>query len=65
MEDLIRFAIFWVKQHPVTIVVALVVLGALRWLLNWKSAKDRENERVVRSLVEKSRGNYKDLRPLR
>jgi hypothetical protein len=65
MEDLIRFAIFWVKQHPVPIVVALVVLGALRWLLNWKSAKDRENERVVRSLVEKSRGNYKDLRPLR
>jgi hypothetical protein len=37
---------------------------ALSWLLNRKNAQDREAERVIRSLVEKSRDKYKDLRPL-
>ncbi|MGH7897578.1 MAG: hypothetical protein ACREQQ_06475 [Candidatus Binatia bacterium] len=65
MEDLIRFAIFWVKQHPGVIVGALVAFLALHWLLNRKSARKREAERVIQSLVDRSREKYKDVRPLR
>jgi len=64
MEDLIRFAIFWVKQHLEIVLGLLVAFGAASWLLNRKSARDREAERVIRNLVEGSRDKYKDTRPL-
>lgn len=68
MDDalyILRFAGRWVLDHPLVVgAVLLVVLGA-RWMLNRKSAQDRENERVIRTLEEGSRDKYKDLRPLR
>jgi hypothetical protein len=65
MADLIEFLIFWAKHHPIPVVVAVIAFLVLTWLLNRKSAMDRDAERVVKSLVESSREKYKDVRPLR
>lgn len=65
MADLIEFLIFWVKHHPVPVAAAVIAFFVLTWLLNRKSAMDRDAERVVKSLVESSRDKYKDVRPLR
>jgi hypothetical protein len=65
MADLIEFLIYWAKHHPVPIVVGVVAFFVLTWLLNRKSATDRDAERVVKNLVETSRDKYKDVRPLR
>jgi hypothetical protein len=43
----------------------VIAFFVLTWLLNRKSAMDRDAERVVKSLVESSRDKYKDVRPLR
>jgi hypothetical protein len=65
MADLIEFLIFWAKHHPVPIVAGVVAFFVLTWLLNRKSAMDRDADRVVKNLVETSRDKYKDVRPLR
>jgi hypothetical protein len=68
MQDfpyLARFALGWVTSHPYTVAGVVFALVALTWLLNRRSKIDRENERVVKNLVEGSRGKYNDLRPLR
>jgi hypothetical protein len=65
MTDLVQFLIYWVKHHPIPVVVLLVGFLVLTWLLNRKSKADREAERVVKNLVESSRDKYKDVRPLR
>jgi len=65
MTDLFAFLVFWVQNHPVPVIAAVVALVVLTWLLNRKSTIDREAERVVKSLVEGSREKYKDVRPLR
>jgi hypothetical protein len=65
MADLIEFLIYWAKHHPVPVAVAVIGFFVLTWLLNRRSAMDRDAERVVKSLVESSRDKYKDVRPLR
>ena len=65
MTDLFTFLAFWVQNHPVPMIAAVVALVVLTWLLNRKSTIDREADRVVKSLVEGSREKYKDVRPLR
>ena len=65
MTDLFAFLVFWVQNHPVPVVAAVVAFVVLTWLLNRKSTIDREADRVVKSLVESSREKYKDVRPLR
>ena len=64
MTDLFTFLMFWVQNHPVPVIAAVVAFVVLTWLLNRKSTIDREADRVVKSLVEGSREKYKDLRPL-
>ena len=64
MTDLFTFLVFWVQNHPVPVIAAVVAFVVLTWLLNRKSTIDREADRVVKSLVEGSREKYKDLRPL-
>ena len=64
MTDLFTFLVFWVENHPVPVIAAVVAFVVLTWLLNRKSTIDREADRVVKSLVEGSREKYKDLRPL-
>ena len=64
MTDLFTFLMFWVQNHPVPVIAAVVAFAVLTWLLNRKSTIDREADRVVKSLVEGSREKYKDLRPL-
>jgi len=64
MTDLFAFLVFWVQNHPVPVIAAVVAFVVLTWLLNRKSTIDREADRVVKSLVEGSREKYKDLRPL-
>jgi hypothetical protein len=65
MADLVEFLIYWAKHHPVPVAAAFIGFLVLTWLLNRKSAMDRDAERVVRNLVEGSRDKYKDVRPLR
>jgi len=65
MTDLFAFLVFWVQNHPVPVIAAVVAFVVLTWLLNRKSTIDREADRVVKSLVEGSREKYKDVRPLR
>ena len=65
MTDLFAFLVFWVQNHPVPVIAAVVAFVVLTWMLNRKSTIDREAERVVKSLVEGSREKYKDVRPLR
>ena len=65
MTDLFAFLVFWVQNHPVPVIAALVAFVVLTWLLNRKSTIDREADRVVKSLVDGSREKYKDVRPLR
>jgi hypothetical protein len=68
MDDLIfvsRFAYHWALQHPIEVAVAIVAFLGVRWLLNRKSAAQREHERIIRGLEEGSRDKYKDPRPLR
>jgi len=65
MTDLVEFLVFWVKNHPVPVIAALVAFVVVTWLLNRKNAIDREADRVVKNLVEGARDKYKDVRPLR
>jgi hypothetical protein len=65
MTDLFAFLVFWVQNHPVPVIAAVVAFVVLTWLLNRKSIIDREADRVVKSLVDGSREKYKDVRPLR
>jgi hypothetical protein len=65
MTDLFAFLVFWVQNHPVPVIAAVVAFVVLTWLLNRKSTIDREADRVVKSLVDGSREKYKDVRPLR
>ena len=65
MTDLASFLVFWVQNHPLPVIGAVVAFLVLTWLLNRKSRVDREAERVVKQLVEGSREKYKDVRPLR
>ena len=65
MMDLVDYVVFWVTHHPIPVVAALVCLVVLTWLLNRKSPLDRENERVVKNLVESAKDKYRDTRPLR
>jgi len=65
MLDLVNFVIFWAQRHPIPIVVGIVGFLVLWWMLNRKSPLDRENDRVVKNLVDGAKGKYKDVRPLR
>jgi hypothetical protein len=65
MQDVLTFLAFWAKHHPFTIGAVVVGFFVVTWLLNRKSAADREAERVVKGLVEASKDKYKDVRPLR
>lgn len=65
MLDLVNFVIFWVQHHPIPVAIGVVGFLFVTWLLNRKSSLDRENERVIKSLVEGSKDKYKDVRPLR
>ena len=65
MLDIVNFVIFWSTRHPIPIVVGIVGVVVLTWLLNRKSALDRENDRIVKNLVDGSKDKYKDVRPLR
>lgn len=65
MADLVEFLIYWAKHHPVPVAAVVIGFFVLTWLLNRKSAMDRDADRVVRNLVEGSRDKYKDVRPLR
>jgi hypothetical protein len=65
MADLASYLVFWVQNHPLPVIGAIVAFVGLTWLLNRKSRMDREAERVVKQLVEGSREKYKDVRPLR
>jgi hypothetical protein len=51
-------------HHPIAVAVAVACFAIVTWLLNRKSALDRENDRVVKNLVEGARDKYKDVRPL-
>ena len=64
MSDILYFVYFWATHHPIAVAIGVVSFVVLTWLLNRKSALDRENERVVKTLVEGARDKYKDLRPL-
>lgn len=63
--DLINFLIFWAKHHPIPIAAVVVSFLVVTWLLNRKSAVDKEAERVVKDLIGSSKDKYKDTRPLR
>jgi hypothetical protein len=65
MADLLTFLAFWAKNHPLTIGSTILGFFVVTWLLNRKSAADREADRVVKGLVESSKDKYKDVRPLR
>jgi len=65
MEDVLTFLGFWAKQHPIAIGVVIVGFFVATWLLNRKSAADREADRVVKGLIDGSKDKYKDVRPLR
>ena len=65
MMDLVNYVVFWATHHPIPVVAGLVCFLLLSWLLNRKSPLDRENERVVKNLVESSKDKYRDTRPLR
>ncbi len=65
MLDIVNFVIFWAQRHPVPVIAGVIGLLVLTWMLNRKSALDRENERVIKSLVDGSKEKYKDGRPLR
>ena len=65
MSDLVAFVIFWVQHHPIPVAAAVVCFLVLTWLLNRKSTLDRENDRIVKNLVDGSKEKYKDVRPLR
>lgn len=64
VTDLVEFLVFWVKQNPLIIAAAVVALVVITWLLNRKSAMEREADRVVKDLVDGAKDKYKDLRPL-
>ena len=64
MSDIVEFLIFWAQRHPIPVVAGVVGFVVLTWLLNRKSPLDRENDRVVKNLVEGSKDKYKDTRPL-
>jgi hypothetical protein len=64
MSDILYFAYFWMTHHPIAVAVAVACFAIVTWLLNRKSALDRENDRVVKNLVEGARDKYKDVRPL-
>ena len=64
MSDIFYFVYFWTTHHPIAVAVGVVCFVVVTWLLNRKSAMDRENDRVVKNLVEGSKDKYKDLRPL-
>jgi len=65
MTDLVTFLGFWATNHPLVIGGVVIGFFVVTWLLNRKSASDREAERVVKGLVEGSKDKYKDVRPLR
>ncbi len=65
MMELVRFLVFWVKQHPYPPIAAVVAFLIIGWLLNRKSATTKENDRIVRNLVETSKDKYRDTRSLR
>lgn len=65
MSDLVTFLAFWAKNHLVVVVGAVLAFFVVTWLLNRRSAADREADRVVKGLVEASKDKYKDVRPLR
>lgn len=64
MSDIFYFVYFWTTHHPTAVAVLVACLIVVTWLLNRKSALDRENDRVVKNLVEGAKDKYKDLRPL-
>jgi hypothetical protein len=64
MSDIFYFAYFWITHHPTAVAVIVACFVVVTWLLNRKSAMDRENDRVVKNLVEGARDKYKDVRPL-
>lgn len=64
MTDILYFVYFWSTHHPIAVGVGIVTFLVLTWLLNRKSALDRENERVVKNLVDGAKDKYKDVRPL-
>ena len=65
MIDIFNFVVFWVQRHPIPVAAGVVCIFVLTWLLNRKSSLDRENDRIVKNLVESSKDKYKDTRPLR
>jgi type II secretory pathway component PulF len=65
MTDILYFVYFWTTHHPIAVAVTVAVFIVLTWLLNRKSTLDRENDRVVKNLVNGAKDKYKDVRPLR
>ena len=65
MSDLVEFLIFWITNHPIPVAAGALCFLVLTWLSNRKSPLDRENDRVVKNLVDGSKEKYKDVRPLR
>ena len=63
-EPPMRWLISRYTHVPLAAASVVVLVVVITWLLNRKSALDRENDRVVKTLVEGARDKYKDLRPL-